>query len=282
MPEPIAREVAAHYDELDLFYRRVWGEQIHHGLWLRGDESSEEAARGVANLVKERLGLKAGQRVCDVGCGYGRIAGEMAAASGVRVMGLTLSSRQAEVARKRADPGVEVRAGNWLEWEIPEGSFDAVFAVESLEHMERPGRAIAKMATALKPGGRMALCCWLLAPDMLGWERRHLIGPIRESGHLAGMSTGDDVIRWIRSAGLKLESVEDFSRQVERTWPLCLRRSLSGMIRDPELRRYFLRHGGRNFGFALSLLRIWTAYLTGALRYQVFTATKPEASGLDP
>ena len=35
--------VAAHYDELDRFYREVWGTHLHHGYWQNGDESTEEA-----------------------------------------------------------------------------------------------------------------------------------------------------------------------------------------------------------------------------------------------
>src|SRR3712207_8571359 len=67
-------EVASHYDELDHFYREVWGEHVHHGLWRRGDETPEEAARELALEVADRAAVGAGDRVVDVGGGYGATA----------------------------------------------------------------------------------------------------------------------------------------------------------------------------------------------------------------
>ena len=54
----------------------------------------------------------------------------------------------------------------------------------------------------------------------------------------------------------------------------CIGRTLRGVFTDPSLRRYLLGDFGRNRIFAVTLLRIWIAYLTGALRYAVFTAAK--------
>ncbi|MBB5350244.1 tocopherol O-methyltransferase [Haloferula luteola] len=273
-----ARRVAAHYDELDPFYRRVWGEQIHHGLWLTGKESPEEAAVGTAALVGARLRLEPGMRVCDVGCGYGKMAESLAETFGVEVLGVTISPRQAEASGR--DPRVEIRLGDWLSCEWDEGSFDGALAVESIEHMEDPAAAIARMARVVKPGGRVVLGCWLRAGDARPWEVRHLLNPIREDGHLSGVGTAEDYVCWVRQAGCELELIEDFSREVERTWPQCLWRSGWAMVREPDLRRYLLERHQQSRRWGFTVLRIWAAYVLGALRYQVFTARKPMGSDL--
>ena len=72
--EPIPAAVAAHYDDLDRFYREIWGEHVHHGLWRSGRESPEVAVRQLITLVAERAEIAAGDLVCDVGCGYGGTA----------------------------------------------------------------------------------------------------------------------------------------------------------------------------------------------------------------
>lgn len=267
--------MAEHYDGLDLFYRRVWSEQLHHRLWRRGDESWEAAARALAELVGERLGLEPGDHVCDVGCGYGAVAARLAAGYGARVTGITNSRKQAERAVLRADDGVEIRFGDWLDNGLPDGAFDAVLAVESLEHMADPARAVAEMDRVVKPGGRILLCCWQGVADARRWERRHLLEPIRRHGGLVGMGTAEDVLGWIRDAGLTLEQTEDFSREVERTWPWCIRRSVAAFFFDAELRRLLLGGLRESRAFALTLLRIWAAYVLGAMRYIVFTARKP-------
>ena len=91
------------------------------------------------------------------------------------------------------------------------------------------------------------------------------------------MGDETDYRRWISAAGLTMEHVDDLSRKVRRTWPICIRRTLVSFFRDAETRRFLLSNHERNRVFALTLPRIWLAYLTGAMRYVVFTAVKPEA-----
>ena len=93
-----AADVAEHYDELDEAYRRIWGEHVHHGYWVSGRESAAEAADALTRLVGERLGVAAGQRLVDIGCGYGATAAAFAR-TGAEVTGFTLSAAQAAVAR---------------------------------------------------------------------------------------------------------------------------------------------------------------------------------------
>lgn len=54
--------VAAHYDELDLFYREVWGEHVHHGFWATGRESPLAAVEALVDLMADRLDLAPGKR----------------------------------------------------------------------------------------------------------------------------------------------------------------------------------------------------------------------------
>ena len=73
-----ATEVASHYDDLDAFYRSVWGNHVHHGLWRTGRESVAEATRALVDFLIERAEI--GNRVdaIDVGSGYGETARDLA------------------------------------------------------------------------------------------------------------------------------------------------------------------------------------------------------------
>jgi tocopherol O-methyltransferase len=66
--------VAEHDDELDPFYRDIWGEHIHHGFWVTGRETPEQAMVAIVKHVAGKLWLQAEQSICDVGCGYGASA----------------------------------------------------------------------------------------------------------------------------------------------------------------------------------------------------------------
>ncbi|HKY82649.1 MAG TPA: SAM-dependent methyltransferase, partial [Sphingobium sp.] len=54
---PTAASVARHYDELDVAYRRLWGDHVHHGYWQHGRETPEEAVAALVTLVEQRLDL---------------------------------------------------------------------------------------------------------------------------------------------------------------------------------------------------------------------------------
>lgn len=270
--------VAAHYDDLDPFYREVWGEQLHHGIWRRGGESPAEAAAEMSRLVGDRLALRSGQELCDVGCGYGATARELSARFGVRVTGMTVSRRQADHAAQFPDKGVRVLHGDWLANKFSDSSFDAVLAVESLEHMPDPRRAIGEMERVLRPGGAAVLCCWLTTDGPRRWERRHLLEPICREGRLTGMARERDIRDWLRTAGLDVEGVDDLSREVEKTWPVCLRRTGVAALRSPRLRSFLLSRHEQNRVFAVTLLRIWIAYRLGAMRYLVFRTRRPAGS----
>src|SRR5471030_621890 len=91
---PPVETVARHYDSLDFFYRDIWGEHIHHGLWLTGRETPAEAADRMSCRALERLELAQGAHLADVGCGYGGTARIAAAVYGANVVGYTISSAQ--------------------------------------------------------------------------------------------------------------------------------------------------------------------------------------------
>ena len=91
--EQTSAAVAQHYDDLDPFYRELWGDHVHHGLWTTGLENPAQAVENLIACVARRLELDPGQHVCDVGCGYGATAQWLAEHHGVHVTGLTISGR---------------------------------------------------------------------------------------------------------------------------------------------------------------------------------------------
>src|SRR3954452_6677454 len=97
--EPGRADVAGHYDGLDRFYRELWGEHVHHGLWRTGRESVSQATRALIDLVLAHARLSPGARVADAGCGYGGTARVVARELRADVVGFTLSEAQAREAR---------------------------------------------------------------------------------------------------------------------------------------------------------------------------------------
>lgn len=271
-----ADDVARHYDQLDQFYREIWGEHVHHGVWDTGRESSEQAVRRLVDLVAEKAQLAPGMEVLDVGCGYGGTSRILAREHGARVTGLTVSPAQARYAESVTQPPGNPRylLEDWMHNERESGLYDAMVAIESTEHMQDKGRVFTEAARVLKPGGRLVVCAWLAGSDLRPWERRHLIEPVCREGRLPAMGTEAEYVSWMQNAGFEVRSASDVSEKVARTWPICAWRLLLGLMRKPAYLRFILDARNDNRIFAITMLRIWLAYRRGAMRYVIFASVK--------
>jgi cyclopropane-fatty-acyl-phospholipid synthase len=157
-----AAAIRHHYDVGNDFYRLVLGETMTYscGYWARPDESLDAAQVDKCDLVARKLGLTAGMRVLDVGCGWGTFAAHAARHYGVRVVGVTLSREQADYAAKRmVNDGlrdeVEIRVQDYRD--VTDGPYDAISSIGMAEHV---GAAMlptyaANLYALLRPQGRL-------------------------------------------------------------------------------------------------------------------------------
>ena len=279
-------DVARHYDELDRFYRDIWGEHVHHGLWLRGDETRAQAVRQLAVLVAREAAVGQGSRVVDIGCGYGATSQLLAEEYGAEVTGITISEAQHAIAQARAAACHTLHThhishpayllGDWLTNTLPAESFDAAIAIESSEHMDKPG-FFAQAWRVLRPGGRLVVNSWLSREAPTAHQQRWLLEPICREGRMPHLGTESDYRRLAADAGFAIERFQDVTRQIARTWPMIVRVFLWNLLRKPAYLRFILDPGSQNAIFGLTIVRLWIAFRTGAMRYGVFTLIKGHA-----
>lgn len=265
--------VADHYNELDRFYREIWGEHVHHGYWRTGRETPEVATEALIGLVAERLALAPGQEIVDIGCGYGATAARLAKQFDARVTGFTVSAVQAAIAQARE--GITVICQDWLANGLEAARFDRGYAIESSEHMPDKNKFFAEAFRTIKPGGRLVLAVWLAGDAPTAWEVRHLLGPICREGRLPSMGTGADYDAMAAAAGFVVADAEDISAQVSKTWWICLRRVLRRLATTPRYWRFLLDQRAHNRVFLFTLPRLIAAYWTGAMRYSVRVYQRP-------
>jgi len=268
-----ATAVAAHYDELDSFYRDVWGEHVHHGLWRTGSETREEAVRALVNLVADAARIRRGMCVCDIGCGYGATARMLVEEREAEVTALTISPAQYAFARSRSEDAANPRfvLCDWLVNDLPAANFDAAIAIESSEHMPDKAGFFAQARRVLRPNARLIICAWFASDAPKRWEERWLLEPICREGRMPDLGTVADYVRLADAAEFKREAFEDLTSSIAPTWPKIAHRFLMKLLSQPAYVRFLFNRHARNRVFALTILRIWLAYRCGAMRYGIFT-----------
>jgi len=151
--------VTAHYNTGNEFFSTFLDPLMVYSCaaFLRPDEPLLDAQRRKLDLICAKLQLRAGQRLLDVGCGWGALAIHAAEHYGVETLGITLSAPQAELASMRAKEAmVEDRVRfEVMDYRDVTGSFDAISSVGMFEHVGKGQleRYFTKVAEVLEPDG---------------------------------------------------------------------------------------------------------------------------------
>jgi cyclopropane fatty-acyl-phospholipid synthase-like methyltransferase len=161
--EPLsAADIGRHYDERSPIEDAMRDGQIHMWYWYDRDDDAPltEALRRITRKVTEPLGLRAGERLLDAGCGTGETAVYLADTYGAHVTGITISQFEVNKANERAAAAgmsdlVSFELGDYTELSYPDGTFDAVLALESLQNALDLPTVLAELYRVLRPGGRL-------------------------------------------------------------------------------------------------------------------------------
>jgi cyclopropane fatty-acyl-phospholipid synthase-like methyltransferase len=130
----------AYYDgPADEIYRTIWGDNIHMGIPPRLGATLHESMDHTNRVMAEAASLKPGDRVLDLGCGYGSTARFLAQHYGCRVIGTNISENELELASQRAseaglDHLLSFEYGDFHDIEFPDDSFDVVWSQEAFLH----------------------------------------------------------------------------------------------------------------------------------------------------
>jgi 2-polyprenyl-3-methyl-5-hydroxy-6-metoxy-1,4-benzoquinol methylase len=129
--------------------------EYHEALWERLPEGLDppDLALRRSFLLEH---VRAGQRVLDVGCADGRLAGELAEL-GAQVVGIDVAEEPLRRARER-HPGMDLRLVEAEgTWDLPDGAFDVVWAGEVVEHVADTAAWLSQVRRVLRSGGALLL-----------------------------------------------------------------------------------------------------------------------------
>jgi cyclopropane-fatty-acyl-phospholipid synthase len=250
-----SKAVRHHYDVSNEFFALFLDESMTYScaIFSRGAKTLEEAQFAKLDLVCKKLKLKEGERVLDVGCGWGAFVIHAARHYGVNAVGITLSPPQAELARRRiADAGlsdrVEVRVADYRD--LHGERYDAIASIGMVEHVgENQIDVYARQLRALlKPDGRLLNHGIAHLPQGLGYHgdfTQRYVFPDGDPLHLSRVQLA------LERAGFVTEHVEEFGRDYYTTLGEWIKRLDENLVRAEQLA-------------GPERLRVWRLYLRSA------------------
>lgn len=291
--------VRHHYDVSNDFFKLFLDESMTYscGIFSRGAKTLEEAQETKLDLICRKLDLRSGQRVLDIGCGWGSFAIFAAKHYGVKVLGITLSEPQAQLAERRVDEAgfsnqVQIKVLDYRDLGIEK--FDSVSSIGMVEHVgsEMIDEYFNVVKNALVSGGKALIHgITLLNPG------EHKAGPFSEryvfpDGYPMPLP---EIMGAAEKTGFESLHVEGFQADYAETlrhWADRLDKNLKQAVRiggEERVRVWRLYLRAARMGFETGHTSVYQSLLASAAESPLSApeikptglATSPEADGED-
>ena len=266
--------VARHYDLGNEFFKLWLDRELNYSCayFERPDDDLETAQRQKLQHICRKLHLSSGERLLDIGCGWGALALLAAREYGASVVGITLSTEQQSLCRQRTrglglDRQVEVRLQDYRQ--VQGESFDAVSSVGMIEHVGREFLPAynAAVARVLRPGG-IGVFQWISHAEdgrVTPWIGRHVF-PGMYLPPLGEMATE------MARAGLRIRDVENLKQHYALTLDAWRDRfeasvpAIRQMFDERFVRRWRLYLNSASAAFKFGELNLWQVTFTHGYR----------------
>ncbi|MGE0351219.1 class I SAM-dependent methyltransferase [Hydrogenophaga sp.] len=226
--ESDSKAIEYHYDVSNEFYAQWLDERMVYscGYFENGDETLDEAQVKKIDHILTKIQLQPGQRLLDIGCGWGALVLRAAQKFGARCVGVTLSKNQHALARERVkaaglEDRIDIRLQDYRD--VNDGPFDRITSVGMFEHvgLNHLAEYFGHIRALLKPDG-WAMNHGITSTDAHDGETRHGGGTFIDryvfpQGELPHIGT---VLRTMQEGGLEAFDVESLRRHYMRTTQL--------------------------------------------------------------
>jgi sarcosine/dimethylglycine N-methyltransferase len=182
--EAAARYRATFDTALSELITRVWGGNLHMGLFQYPGEPLLSAQMRAKRHMADAAGLLAGQEVVEAACGVGSTARYLAQNHGVKVRATNIAEAQLAEARELTRQAglshlVDFRFADYHELPFPDASFDVWWCQEALLYSVDKRRVLGEAIRVVRPGGRLIMSDLLLDDSVVGAERESFTGKLK-------------------------------------------------------------------------------------------------------
>jgi len=263
------RRIIEHYDFVSPYYLSLWGEHLHHGYWIHGDETKEQAQLQLTEHLAQAANVRAGSDVLDIGCGFGASSRYLAKHYRANVTGINISPVQIEMAIQAA--ANEKLDAKFLLMDAEamtlDRQFDVLWSLESISHYQNREKFFASAVRLLKRNGSFAFTDWFKKENLTRAETRKFISPI-EKGMFVQLQVMGDYERFLISNGLRIRRREVLNKHCAKTWDLSL-----DIIKNKSLWMLAAKYGSRFVTYLKAFEAMRAGFASGNFVYGLFVAS---------
>jgi len=248
-------KVAEYYDTHQFYYSHFWSPTaLHYGLWYSGTRSLAEAITNTNSFVVRALNVGPQDVLLDAGCGVGGTSRFIAEATGARVEGVTLSSKQVKVANALAAKSaaaslLHFSLIDYCNTEFDDASFSKIVAIESVCHTQSKSRFLQEARRLLGRHGQVAVVDAFLAKDELSADEQEVYEKAIDGWRVPNLASINQFSACLTRAGFVDVNFVDLHEyiwpSVDRiyrfgllAWPINFVKSKLGLAPANEAARY--------------------------------------------
>jgi cyclopropane fatty-acyl-phospholipid synthase-like methyltransferase len=274
--------VVEYYEHTRFDYRAVWHNMencaFHFGYYSERVKQHAHALTNSNKVLADIAGVRPGDRVLDAGCGLGGSSFWLASHCAAEVVGISPVAyqivRAREIAHARSLDGlVRFEQADYTRTSFPDGSFDVVWALESLCHAVHKEAFYIEAARLLRPGGRLVVAEYIRASRKLDEEAEGLISEWLDGWCMPDLSTREEHLASAVGVGLSDVRLIDYTTSTRRSLRRLYKLACVAWPVDRLLFGLGLRSKAQH-GNVIASLRQYQLLGRGLWFYGILSATK--------
>jgi cyclopropane fatty-acyl-phospholipid synthase-like methyltransferase len=207
----------------DWFYHTLGDAMVYTGaIYHDAKTSLYDAQMNKLDHVAQSIGLRKGDNLLDIGCGWGRLIEHMSSKYGANATGITLSTDQKEYAEKNiiTSSNARIVLHDFMTWDVPQGSFDKVTTLEMFEHVgiKSYSTGLKRIYELLKDDGVLYFQVAGLRPS---FQWRDLIWGLFMNEHVFPGADASTPLYWVvnhlERVGFEVQRVHNMGTHYSRT-----------------------------------------------------------------